>query len=117
MANDATDLVVLRLLGNGQLQTQIVLFMSTRSERGISIIKYRVTVNRSRWEGTYDGTVGTSVVGTPGCPGSVDCSCTDANANASAYSDEYKRFLSDFYIAQVCRLCRRLRAYSLDYFL
>ena len=99
------------------MQTPIVLFMSTRSERGISIIKYRVTVDRSRWEGTYDGTVGTTVVGTPGCPGSVDCSCTDANANASAYSDEYKKFLSDFYIAQVCRLCHRLRAYSLDYFL
>ena len=75
--------------------------MSTQSERGTSTIIHRVTVNRSRWEGTYDGTVGTTVVGTPGCPGGVGCSCTDANANASDYSDEYKKFLSDFYIAQV----------------
>jgi|SRR5277367_2600431 len=101
VANNATDLAVLQLLGNGQLQTQIVLCMSTLSERGMPVNIHQVTVNRSRWEGTYDGTVGTKVVGTLGCPGGVGCSCTDANANASDYSDEYKKFLSDFYIAQV----------------
>ena len=108
------DLAVLRLLGNGQLPTQIVLFMSTRSERGISIIGRLIMVNRNRWEGTYDGTVGTAVVGTPGCPGNVGCSCTPANANASDYSDEYKKFLSDFYIAQVKHTCHRFFSHFLD---
>ena len=95
------DLVVPQLLGNGQLQTQTVLFMSTRSERGISVVVHLVTVIRSRWEGTYDGDVGTKVAGSLGCPGGVDCSCTNANANSLDYSGEYKKFLSDFYIAQV----------------
>jgi len=55
---------------------------------------------RSRWEGTYSGSVGTVANGL-GCAGGVGCSCTNANANSSDYSKTYKEFLSDFYIAQV----------------
>ena len=57
-------------------------------------------VYRSRWEGTYSGRVGTAAGG-PGCATGVGCSCSQANANSSDYSDTYKQFLSNFYIAQV----------------
>lgn len=56
---------------------------------------------RSRWEGTYGGEVGTTNKGAPGCATGSNCSCTEANANATEYDDGYKTFLSDFFIAQV----------------
>jgi len=54
---------------------------------------------RSRWEGTYQGTKGTTAAG-PACAGG-NCTCAAANADSSDYSAVYKEFLSDFYIAQV----------------
>jgi hypothetical protein len=73
-------------------------------EKGkISSLRFRLTgVARSRWEGTYSGTKGTTAAG-PGCAGG-NCTCAPANADSSDYSDVYKEFLSDFYIAQVCPL-------------
>jgi len=62
---------------------------------------YALTPHRSRWEGTYSGSVGTSNAGVPGCATGANCSCVEPNANASAYTDIYKDFLTDFYIAQV----------------
>ena len=86
---------------SGQLQTQIVLFMLIQWDKGISQL-YAVykLVYRSRWEGTYSGNAGTVANG-PGCATGVGCSCSEANANSSDYSDTYKQFLSDFFIAQV----------------
>jgi hypothetical protein len=63
---------------------------------------------RSRWEGTYDGNFGTSNPGIPGCANSANCSCTQANANVTDYSDSYKKFLSDYFIAQVILLIQEL---------
>ncbi|PKS07207.1 hypothetical protein jhhlp_005809 [Lomentospora prolificans] len=51
----------------------------------------------TRWEGTFQDTVGT-----PRCPAGDDsCSCEKANADPSTYSDEYRLFLKTFAIAQM----------------
>jgi hypothetical protein len=82
------------------LPTRTARFMSMQSEKGKdSSARFRLTVSRSRWEGTYSGTKGTTVAG-PGCAGG-NCTCAPANADSLDYSDVYKEFLSDFYIAQV----------------
>lgn len=49
----------------------------------------------TRWEGTLGGT------STPDCPTKDDtCSCADATADASGYSDEYKLWLQTYAEAQ-----------------
>ena len=62
----------------------------------------------SRWEGTLNmaGTPGGATSGsvlTPTCPTHNDprCSCDEANANPSSYSDEYKQWLKMFAEAQM----------------
>ena len=58
----------------------------------------------SRWEGTLSDTNDPSKsVLKPMCPtkGSPPCQCTDANADASKYSDAYKLFLLQFAEAQM----------------
>ncbi|KAB2580965.1 putative glucan 1,3-beta-glucosidase D [Lasiodiplodia theobromae] len=57
----------------------------------------------TRWEGTYNtGDTGTSVL-TPTCPTDNNpiCSCNNANADPSDYSDTYKQFLLHFALAQI----------------
>lgn len=50
----------------------------------------------SRWDGTH------SSVDEPTCPTDPDeCSCSEANADPSSYSDEYKKFLKMFAEAQM----------------
>lgn len=83
-------------LENGQSQIRIVHSMSMVSVLGTSLFKNFHEYNRSRWLGTFP-----TDTGELGCAGGVDCSCTDANANSSEYSDVYKNFLSDFFVAQV----------------
>ena len=54
----------------------------------------------SRWAGTYNtGDSDTSVLA-PSCP-SEGCSCAEANADASQYSDSYKKFLQMYAEAQM----------------
>ena len=54
----------------------------------------------SRWAGTLNtGDSSTSVL-TPACP-SPPCSCSQANADASTYSDTYKQFLQMYAGAQM----------------
>lgn len=54
----------------------------------------------TRWEGTYNtGNSSTSVL-TEQCYGG-SCSCTNANADSGGYSDVYKKWLSEFAIAQM----------------
>src|SRR5579859_6850147 len=72
-----------------------------------------LTASSTRWEGTYTGAFGTNNPGVPGCALASNCSCTNANAQPSAYSTAYKTFLADYFIAQVgfyfveCLPCRR----------
>lgn len=57
----------------------------------------------TRWEGTYNtGNSSTSVL-TPTCPTDNNpvCSCANANADPSSYSDTYKQFLLHFALAQI----------------
>lgn len=55
----------------------------------------------TRWEGTFDtGNRSTSVL-KPQCPTSTSCSCDGANADPSAYSADYKKWLYQFAIAQM----------------
>ncbi|EOD43758.1 putative glycoside hydrolase family 5 protein [Neofusicoccum parvum UCRNP2] len=57
----------------------------------------------TRWEGTYNtGNSSTSVL-TPTCPTDNNpvCSCDNALADPSDYSDTYKQFLLDFALAQI----------------
>lgn len=61
------------------------------------------SLNRSRWEGTFPTNTGIQ-----GCANGTDCSCIDANANASDYSDVYKLFLNNFFVSQVTSLKYRL---------
>ena len=88
-------------LANGRLRIQTVQFMLMQSALGI-VNGHLLGINcgsRSRWEGTYRGTKGTTAAG-PGCAWG-NCTCAAANAESSDYSAVYKEFLSDFYIAQV----------------
>ncbi|EMD88851.1 glycoside hydrolase family 5 protein [Bipolaris maydis ATCC 48331] len=56
----------------------------------------------SRWEGTLQSTDKTSAVLAPQCPlQSSQCSCTQANADPSSYSAEYKKWLYQFAIGQM----------------
>ncbi|PGH13098.1 hypothetical protein AJ80_06470 [Polytolypa hystricis UAMH7299] len=60
----------------------------------------------SRWTGTMDHPSAKSQVLTPLCPthddrGKPACSCDQANAPASEYSDSYKRFLQTYAEAQM----------------
>ncbi|KAH7157589.1 glycoside hydrolase superfamily [Dactylonectria estremocensis] len=56
----------------------------------------------NRWEGTYDtGNTSTSIL-TPRCPTKDSkCSCSNANADPSDWSTEYKKFLLMFAEAQM----------------
>ncbi|KAI5865952.1 glycoside hydrolase family 5 protein [Durotheca rogersii] len=56
----------------------------------------------NRWTGTYaSGNASTEAL-TPKCPArDASCSCAEANADPSAYSDEYRRFLKMFAEAQM----------------
>ncbi|KAF2848622.1 glycoside hydrolase family 5 protein [Plenodomus tracheiphilus IPT5] len=56
----------------------------------------------TRWEGTFDtGNASTSIL-SPQCPlKSSQCSCDSANADPKTYSDEYKKWLYQFGIAQM----------------
>lgn len=48
----------------------------------------------TRWEGTLHSTDRSPSVLTPSCPTkSSSCSCSDANADPSSYSDTYKKWL------------------------
>jgi hypothetical protein len=67
----------------------------------LALLVYLIA-SSTRWEGTYNGAFGTSNPGVPGCALATNCSCTSANAQASAYSAAYKTFLADYFIAQVC---------------
>lgn len=56
----------------------------------------------NRWEGTYDSGDAETSVTSPGCPTKDDsCSCDQANADPSDYSDDYKKFLLMFAEAQM----------------
>lgn len=56
----------------------------------------------NRWEGTYKSSDGQSDVLTPGCPTKDStCSCAQANADPSTYSQSYKTFLQMFAEAQM----------------
>lgn len=58
----------------------------------------------SRWEGTYDTGEELTRVLSPVCPtnnGGPPCSCGEANADPSTYSEPYKRFLKMFAEAQM----------------
>jgi glucan 1,3-beta-glucosidase len=56
----------------------------------------------NRWTGTYVTPDGNGDVTTPRCPTTDSrCSCDEANAPASRWSDEYKRFLKMFAEAQM----------------
>ncbi|KAI4268930.1 MAG: hypothetical protein L6R38_007666 [Xanthoria sp. 2 TBL-2021] len=56
----------------------------------------------SRWEGTLPTSDPTTSVTTPHCPpNSGTCSCEKANADPSAYSDEYKQWLMMYAEAQM----------------
>jgi glucan 1,3-beta-glucosidase len=55
----------------------------------------------TRWEGTYDtGNSSTSIL-KPQCPDGTLCSCDQANADPSNYSNAYKQWLLEFAIAQM----------------
>ena len=48
----------------------------------------------TRWEGTLQSTEKSQAILTPSCPSkSSACSCSQANANPSSYSDQYKQWL------------------------
>ncbi|KAI5923527.1 glycoside hydrolase superfamily [Camillea tinctor] len=56
----------------------------------------------NRWTGTYDSGNASTEALTPRCPAKdASCSCDGANADPSAYSDEYKKFLRMFAEAQM----------------
>ncbi|CAG5158831.1 uncharacterized protein ALTATR162_LOCUS5276 [Alternaria atra] len=56
----------------------------------------------SRWEGTLQSTDRTGAVLAPQCPlQSSQCSCDQANADPSDYSDEYKKWLYQFAVGQM----------------
>jgi glucan 1,3-beta-glucosidase len=56
----------------------------------------------TRWEGTYASGDNSTQVLSPDCPTqNSDCSCTNANAAGSSYSDAYKQFLLMFAEAQM----------------
>jgi glucan 1,3-beta-glucosidase len=58
----------------------------------------------NRWEGTYDTGNSLTRVLSATCPtnnGGPTCSCAQANADPSQYSDSYKRFLKMFAEAQM----------------
>ncbi|TAQ90286.1 hypothetical protein B7494_g1376 [Chlorociboria aeruginascens] len=56
----------------------------------------------NRWEGTYNSGNSSTDVLSPDCPtADSSCSCTDANADPSTYSDTYKQFLQMFAEAQM----------------
>lgn len=55
----------------------------------------------NRWTGTYNTGNALTQVLSPTCPVSSGCECTDANADPSAYSTEYKTFLKMFAEAQM----------------
>lgn len=56
----------------------------------------------NRWEGTYDAADKGSAVTSPGCPTKdAKCSCSNANADPSEWSDTYKKFLKMFAEAQM----------------
>ncbi|QSZ35967.1 hypothetical protein DSL72_007089 [Monilinia vaccinii-corymbosi] len=64
---------------------------------------YLTNVNQgNRWEGTYNTGDPTSAQLTPDCPAKDrTCSCKEANADPSTYSDSYKSFLKMFAQAQM----------------
>ncbi|KAB8294081.1 hypothetical protein EYC80_009535 [Monilinia laxa] len=64
---------------------------------------YLTNVNQgNRWEGTYNTGDPTSAQTTPDCPAKDStCSCKNANADPSTYSDSYKSFLKMFAEAQM----------------
>ncbi|EOA88059.1 glycoside hydrolase family 5 protein [Exserohilum turcica Et28A] len=56
----------------------------------------------TRWEGTLQSTDKSGAVLAPQCPlQSSQCSCTQANADPSSYSAEYKKWLYQFAIGQM----------------
>jgi len=56
----------------------------------------------NRWTGTYDSGDADTQALTPRCPTTDSrCECTDANADAGAWSDSYKQFLLMFAEAQM----------------
>lgn len=56
----------------------------------------------TRWEGDYNSGDSSTSVTSPDCPSHDDsCSCDQANADPSEYSDEYKTFLKMFAEAQM----------------
>ncbi|KAF7923250.1 hypothetical protein BELL_0033g00170 [Botrytis elliptica] len=64
---------------------------------------YLTNVNQgNRWEGTYNTGDSSTQQTTPDCPTQDStCSCTNANADPSTYSDTYKSFLKMFAEAQM----------------
>lgn len=64
---------------------------------------YLTNVNQgNRWEGTYNSGDPSTERLTPDCPTQDNtCSCTNANADPSTYSDTYKSFLKMFAEAQM----------------
>lgn len=54
----------------------------------------------SRWAGTFNTGDASTQVLTPACP-SPPCSCSQANADPSTYSDDYKQFLQMYAEAQM----------------
>ncbi|KAM3079640.1 hypothetical protein ACMFMG_006052 [Clarireedia jacksonii] len=64
---------------------------------------YLTNVNQgNRWEGTYNTGDSSTAQTTPDCPTqNSQCSCANANAEPSTYSDTYKEFLQMFAEAQM----------------
>ncbi|KAF2967930.1 hypothetical protein GQX73_g5598 [Xylaria multiplex] len=73
------------------------------SQADTDCAKYLTNVGwGNRWTGTYDSGNSSSEALTPMCPTTdSSCSCGDANAPASDYSDTYKKFLLMFAEAQM----------------
>ncbi|WEW58141.1 glucan 1,3-beta-glucosidase [Emydomyces testavorans] len=75
------------------------------SQADTDCAKYLNNVNvGTRWTGTMDSPTAKDQVFSPLCPTTNNkkaCSCDGANANPSAYSDSYKKFLQTYAEAQM----------------
>jgi glucan 1,3-beta-glucosidase len=73
------------------------------SQADTDCTQYINNVNQgTRWEGTFDTNNASTSIIVPQCPaGDATCKCASATADASTYTDAYKKFLYQFAIAQI----------------